>query len=205
MWERGARHNPVSARNRFYLDHRPILPQDPTMSYFRRAFSNYQIIYFPFIVGGKAVKYILSNNIPVKDREAIKELAAYQQHMVGIMSKVAIVPTIFLSGIFFSLYRPKMTGLSLLIVYGFYNLSSRFARGLIDKRYNDSMSYYYYKYQSLGVENLHDIEDPRRKFFKLDTTSYYRETAAEILHKQHHAGGHGHHDTSTYYGPHPVN
>jgi hypothetical protein len=66
------------------------------------------------------------------------------------------------------------------------------------------MSFYYYKYSNLAVENLHDIEDPRRKFFKIDTTSYYRETANEILHKQHHAGGHGHHDTSTYYGPHPV-
>lgn len=204
MWERGYRHNPLSVRNRYYLDHRPILPQDPTAQYFRRAFGNYDIIYFAFAVNSK-YKYVLSNNIPVEDREAIKELSAYNTYVLENLNKIAIIPTFFLAGSLFSVMKLKLKALNILAASVIYLGTTNMLKALVSLRYSDIMSYYYNKYSHIAVDNLRDIEDPRRKFFKLDTTSYYRESANEILHKQHHAEGHGHHDTSTYYGPHPVN
>jgi hypothetical protein len=78
---------------------------------------------------------------------------------------------------------------------------------LFQEHLDSNLNYYLHKYSNLAKENLLEIEDPRRKFFRLDTNQYYRETANEILHHGHHEGGHSgghHHDTSNYFGPHPV-
>jgi len=71
--------------------------------------------------------------------------------------------------------------------------------------YNDSISYYYFKYQNLAVDNVSEAKDPRREFIELDKSVYYRETSEEIRHNAHHPANAGHHDhdTSTYYGPYP--
>lgn len=205
MWERGARHNPLSLRNRFYMDHRPILPHDPTLDRYRRVFGNYRLVYFPFRVSKGKVKIIFSNNVPANDREAMKDLTEYHSHILNVVNKFALFPAIFVAGTLMTVVPMKWRIMFPIVFYASWKLSSAVIKSNFELRYNDIMSYFYYKYSSLAVDRLSDVNDPRRKHFRLDTTSYYRESAEDILHKQHHAGGsHGHHDSTTYYGPHPV-
>lgn len=207
MWERGARHNPASFRYRFYMDHRPILPQDPTLGFWRKSHNQYRNIYYGFRINSKKVKYLFSNNIPVNDREDLKSLIDYDNKFRKNFKYVAFLGAIYSSGYIFNnvnfgnkyFYRL----VTIAAAYTLFNL-------LIHKQYlnyfNDLTSYYYYKYQHLAVEDLSEVNDPRRKFFQLDKDSYYRESAHDIRHNAHHPANAGHHDhdTSTYYGPYPV-
>jgi hypothetical protein len=92
-----------------------------------------------------------------------------------------------------------------------FKVNQRLITGYFDHLYYENFSYYYHKYSHLAVDSLEEVRDPKRQHFKLDTDSYYRQTAQEILHSGHHghdehaAGHEEHHDTSTYYGPYPVN
>jgi hypothetical protein len=214
MWERSARFNPISLRYRFYLDHRPILPQDPTWSFLRPSHSDYEMIYFLFR-GKKSTKTILSNSIPVKDREQLKKLDRFLTHLNKNINLFSYIPAIFLTGFLFRLGSgSRLYGYKIMYPIVFY-VSLCLTRGVIkanlSDHYTSAISYYYQKYSHLSVDNINKINDPRRKFFRVDTSSYYRESPHDIIHKQHHDAGHGghggnggHHDTSTYYGPHPV-
>jgi hypothetical protein len=207
MWERSARHNPLSLRSRFYLDHRPILPQDPTLSSVRKSYGDYTPIYFYFDHNGQ-MKILLSNNIPAKDREQMKELYWQHAYTRSILNRIALIPAIFSVG--FLYYRVKLPYKLLYPVglYLSYKVFQSVILGRADFLMSEVFSHYYLKYHHLSVSKISELEDNRRKHFKLDTSSYYRETVDDIQHGGHHEegahGGHGHHDTSTYYGPHPV-
>ncbi len=58
----------------------------------------------------------------------------------------------------------------------------------------------------MSVANLDEIADPQRNHFRLDTDSYYRQSASDVAghHGREEEHGDAHHDTSTYYGPYPV-
>lgn len=207
MWERGARHNPASFRYRFYMDHRPILPQDPTLGFWRKAYNQYENIYFAFMVTSSKRKYLFSNNLPVQDREDLKTISEFDNKFRKNFKYFAALATLYLSGfVFNNVNFGQKYKYRLLTVAGAYLLT----HALINKNYinylNDITSYYFYKYQHLAVEDVNEVKDKRRGFFSLDKSVYYRETAQDIKHAAHHPGSEGHHDhdTSTYYGPYPV-
>lgn len=207
MWERGARHNPASFRYRFYMDHRPILPQDPTLGFWRKSYNQYENIYFPFVVAGKQLKYIFSNNLPVNDREDLKTIAHYNDMFKNNFKYFSALATLLLSGFIFNQmnYGNKYF-YRILTVAGAYYITKKMMEFSYSKYLTHITSYYYYKYEKLAVDDINEIKDNRRSFFKLDTSSYYRETAQDIRHASHHPASEGHHDhdTSTYYGPYPV-
>lgn len=207
MWERGARHNPASFRYRYYLDHRPILPQDPTLGFLRKSYNVYQNIYFTFKVAKGKNKIVFSNNIPVHDREVLKELTSYDQTLRKNFKFFSLISTIFLSGFLFENVNFQKNYLKRFLAIGaiFFSVHTVIHRIYLN-HFNDLTSYYYYKYQHLFVDSLEEVEDNRRKFFQLDTSSYYRDTAETIRHSAHHPADKNHHDhdTSTYYGPYPV-
>lgn len=207
MWERGYRHNPFSLRYQYYLDHRPALPQDDTWSFLRKSFDYYQLIYFKYKVGQNKFVYLFSNNIPIEDREKLKVYySGYQRAMKNLLY-FSIIPTVFLYQWVLSLRQPKYKLGKFVTLFFSYVASASFFRYLFKEHFEANTCYYLHKYSNLAKENIMEIEDPRRKFFRLDTNQYYRESTNDILHHEHHgdshSGGH-HHDTSNYYGPHPV-
>lgn len=207
MWERGARHNPASFRYRFYMDHRPILPQDPTLGFWRKSYNQYQNIYFGFRVTANKVKYIFSNNIPVQDREDLKTISEYDNKFRKNIKYFSALSALYLSGFIFNQvnFRQKYL-LRFLTVVSAYMLTNLFIHKNYLNYLNDITSYYYYKYQHIAVEDINEVQDKRRAYFTLDKSAYYRESSQEIKHAAHHPASEGHHDhdTSTYYGPYPV-
>jgi hypothetical protein len=212
MWEKSARLNPMSTRYRYYLDHRPMLPQDRTLGFLRPVDNPNWRFFLLFLIDGK-LKSIFLNNIPVKDREDIRTLYMNYAWMTNNLSYFAYIPAVLLTGFFYRLgagtpvFKYKIM---YPIVFGFsLFLARKYLNTTIYSGYADNMSYYFHKYRHLAIERPNEVEDPMRKHFRVDTSVYYRETANDILHSGHHGdGGHegqgGHHDTSTYYGPYPV-
>ena len=206
MWERGARHNPASFRYRFYMDHRPILPQDPTLGFWRKSYNQYRNIYFGFRITPNRVKYIFSNNIPAKDREDLKTIFEYDNIFRKNLKYFSALAVLYMSGFIFNSVNFKQNYFArIAVVAGAYMIFNM----LIQKNYlnylNDITSYYYYRYQHLAVDNINHVQDKRRGFFTLDKSAYYRESSQDIRHASHHPAKMEHeHDTSTYYGPYPV-
>lgn len=202
MWERGARHNPLTARYMMYSDHRAILPQDNTQSGWlglRKSHNDYKLIYFQFLVNGK-IQILLSNNIKAADRQSLKAFLGYNATLSKNIGILSIMPTLLLTSAFFkfcSLKKNYLYGLSFAV---FYYLVSNMTKNYFNTLSNTVLSYYYFKYEALTTDSISKIEDPRRKFFRLDTNSYYRETAQEIYDKKSPSQLH---DSSIYYGPHP--
>jgi hypothetical protein len=207
MWERGARHNPASFRYRFYMDHRPILPQDPTLGFWRKSYNQYENIYFPFKVSSKKSKYIFSNNLPVNDREDLKTITEYHNLFAKNFKYFAGLAALYLSGFVFNqVSYGQKHHMRLLTVIGAFALTNIMIKINYLSYFSDITSYYFYKYQHLAVDSIQEVKDKRRNFFTLDTSVYYRETAQDIRHAGHHPASEGHHDhdTSSYYGPYPV-
>jgi hypothetical protein len=206
MWERGARHNPASLRYRFYMDHRPFLPQDPTLGFLRTAEGSYESFYLPFKLTSDQLKYILINNIPVRDREELKNIMSFDNKLRSNFKYFFFVATIFAGTPVLRLCNFKKFYHKALALGATYFCISKPLNGLYTLYYNDIMSYYYYKYQNIATDNINETIDKRREFYRLDTSTYYRETSQDIRHNSHHPANSGHHDhdTSTYYGPYPV-
>lgn len=205
MWERGNRHNPLSNRYKYYLDHRPVLPQDGSLDWLflrGKVYDPYKLIYITFIIN-KTKKIILLNNIPTKDREELKTFMSYYETFFKNLSTLAFIPTFLSAGVLYRMWTPKF---KILYPVSFFFLLA-FNRALIASYFkpyaNNYLGYYYYKYSHLAVDDIYDIEDKRRKFFRLDLNRYYRQSHEEILHKSHHDGHHDH--EAPYYGPLPVN
>jgi hypothetical protein len=205
MWERAARHNPLSFTNYYYLDHRPFLPQDPTFNHlWRKQFTNYaQILLKIKVKGGFRILYL--NNVPAADRERVKILLNQHEDLKKCILSIAFALSALLTGGAVQGLKKfinyKIIGL---VVFGlnFYSVKYWLNRTL-DSYNNTNLYYYLQKYEHLTVDNITKIVDPRRKYFQLDTSVYYRQTADEILHHGHDSDHHDH-DTSTYYGPYPV-
>lgn len=207
MWERGARHNPVSLRYRYYTDHRPFLPQDPTLGFLRRSEGSYESLFYAFMVSKNKKKYIYSNNIPVQDREDFKSLIHYDNIFRNNFKYLAGLAALFMSsGIFKVANFGSKHWMKFLTVYACYKINHIAFSKVYLNYFNDMVSYYYYKYQNVAVDDISEVKDPRREFINLDKSVYYRETSQDIRHKSHHPANQGHHDhdTSTYYGPYPV-
>ena len=209
MWERSQRQNPLSMRYQNYRDNRPVLPQDRTTDWLIPRHASHQLYYFLVRMGNKN-KYLCSNNIPTQDRLTIERLVEFRQYINNVLKWAGVIPTVFLSGIIFKSVRLPYKMLYPLTVYMLFKVNKSLVTGYFDILYFDNFSYFYHKYSHLAVDSIDEIRDPKRQHFKLNTDSYYRQTAQEILHSGHHghdehAEGHdGHHDTSTYYGPYPV-
>lgn len=206
MWERGARHNPASFRYRFYMDHRPILPQDPTLGFWRKTYNQYSNIYYSYRTGMKTIKFIFSNNIPVQDREDLKSVTEYHELFKKNIKYFSAIATIYFSGFIFNSANFKQNYFGrFAMIFGLYIFINSSIHYNYMNYFKDITSYYYYKYQHLTVESMDHINDVRRSFFTLDKSSYYRETSQDIRHAAHHPASFEHdHDTSTYYGPYPV-
>jgi hypothetical protein len=205
MWERAARHNPLSLTNYYYLDHRPFLPQDPTFNHlWRKQYTNYaQILIKLKVKGGQRILFL--NNLQAADRERIKVLLSQHGDLEKCIGPIAFAISALLTGSIMKslnkLIKYKAMGL---VAFGlnFWSVKYWLNRHL-DSYNNTNLFYYFQKYEHLTVDNVSKITDPRRQYFQVDTTSYYRETADEILHHGHDSEHHDH-DTATYYGPYPV-
>jgi len=201
MWERGNRHNPLSYRYRYYFDHRPILPQDPSLTWtgMRKSFDPLEIIYMNFI-HANVNKTMLLTNLPATDRESLKQFMNYYEHFFKNIKHFSLFPTVFMTGALFKCWTPKYKILYPLTFLGLMVLNQSVISGYFKSFANNYISYMYHKYSHLAHEDINEIDDPRRKFFRLDTQSYYRQSHSEIQHKAHE-----HHDhNEPYYGPMPV-
>jgi hypothetical protein len=200
MWERGARHNPLTERNQKYLDHRAILPEDPSMTGFmgfRKLSNPYRRIYYIF--GGRI---LFNNNMQVQDRERLKSFFIYNSTLYKNILVISIIPGIAyasaLSKTIFANNTFKLLNLANLVIGTF--LAHRFLNGYVKDLDNQIGTYYMNKYENILVDNLNEVDDKRRKFFRPDTSVYYRQTHQEILDSKSPSQLH---DPSIYYGPHP--
>jgi hypothetical protein len=212
MWERAARHNPLSFTNYYYLDHRPFLPQDPTFNHlWRKQHSDYQQIIITLGKGaGKRLLFL--NNLPVADRERAKILLDEWDHLKSCLRPVNAMLAVFFAGVL-SKFGFRYKSFYPLAFVGGYMSANFFTGSILNNHHHVNILYYFQKYEHLTVGDMKDIKDPRRSYFRVDTSEYYRQTADEI---QGHHGDHGDahhgaeheehhdHDTSTYYGPFPV-
>jgi len=204
MWERGYRHNPLSYRYRYYFDNRPILPQDDTMTWLPmrgKSSDPYHLIYMSFIYA-KSNKKMLLNNLPAEDRENLKTFMVYYDKFFNNLKTFAYIPSFFMAGALFNVWRPGKKILYPVAFFGIVFLNQCLIASYLKCFANNYIGYFYHKYSHLAVDNIANIDDPRRKFFRLDTTSYYRESHEDILHKGHKWGHHDH--EAPYYGNSPV-
>ena len=206
MWERGARHNPASLRYRFYTDHRPFLPQDPTLGFLRSAEGSYESLFYSFWITNSKRKQIYSNNIPVSDREDLKSIIYYDNILRKNFKLLAAISSLFLSAGVIKMANFGKHWHKFLTIFACYKLTHIGMSKTYLNYYNDITSYYFFKYQAIAVDDISEVKDPRREFINLDKSVYYRQTSQEIRHSAHHPANAGHHDhdTSTYYGPYPV-
>jgi hypothetical protein len=206
MWERAARHNPLSLTNFYYLDHRPFLPQDPTLNHWWRSqHSQYQQFIVSLVTKG-GNRSLFLNNLQVADRERAKILLSQYEHLKACIKPIAFILGLFGSSAFIKFFG----GASYKIMYPMglyagYIISKGFLINALNRYHQVNFLYYFQKYEHLTVNSIENIKDPRRNYFKVDTSVYYRESADDIRGHGHH-GDHEHHDhdTSTYYGPYPV-
>jgi hypothetical protein len=203
MWHLGERHNPMSLRYAEYWDNRPILPQDSTRFLGKRRLADPDPIKYYF--NKKTKKYLISNNIPVEERMKLKTFENYYFKLIKNINILSLVPAIYFTGVVTKCFKghldKKKFVVPILLLY-FYSVSKVSLTYPVRSSASLFYDYIMKKYDHLAKENLNDIEDPRRKFFRPDTTTYYRETPQEIFESKSHAQLH---DSSIYYGPHPFN
>jgi len=134
----------------------------------------------------------------------MKDLYRSYLRFINGINKISLIPAIFFTSAILNFYAPKYSLSKFGILFGTYILTRAFLHSQVSLQIETNLNYFFNKYRHLTRENLYDLEDNRRKFFRLDTSSYYRESSSEILHdKGHHEHG-DHHDASIYYGPHPA-
>lgn len=202
MWHYGDRHNPLHPRFHYYLDNRPILPQDGTRGFFsfRKLSDPYALKYYVFKSGGSK-NILLSTNIPAEEREELSRLEGYYSVFNKSLTTFSVLPTIALSSIVYKYSDfSKSKFLVPLVFLINYSFVSGLIKGYFSSFISEENSYHYQKYSHLAKQKISDIEDPRRRFFRPDTSVYYRETPQEIFEQKSHAQLH---DSSIYYGPHP--
>jgi hypothetical protein len=148
---------------------------------------------------------IYVNNLPVADRERAKVLLSQYDHLTRIIGVAAIPLAVFATGAVVRTFGTPYKILAPLgFMLGYYGIKG-VMRGVLNRFYEVNALYFFQKYDHLTVDRPEDVKDPRRNYFKVDTSVYYRETADEIRGHGHHGDEHHHdHDTSTYYGPYPV-
>ena len=203
MWERTFRNNPLSARYQENSEYRAILPEDNSGTYFgllRKESDPYRRIYYFFMLG-KDRKILLNNNMNTEDRERLKRFYDYKKVYYKNLIAFSLIPSTFLYGAlktFFGRNVYKIEGITLfaLSYFACYHLLNRYVTNLD----NNIASYYYHKYASETVNNLNEVRDRRREFFRPDTSVPYRETHQEIYDKKTPSELH---DSAIYYGPHP--
>jgi hypothetical protein len=202
MWLFGDRHTPLSPRYIYYSDMRPILPQDGTRGYlwFRKLDDPYRLLYLRYYIG-KQFKYLLSTNLPTAEREKIYAFQSYYPIFLKNLNLFLVIPTIFFSGAFIKSTQTNLQPYvkASIFVWIYFSLKM-FSESYLNDTFTNVFTYNYWKYSHTAVDELKDIKDKRREFFRPDTKSYYRETPQEIMDKK---GHHLLHDSSIYYGPHP--
>ena len=203
MFFNGYRHNPLTLDYQTYADHRPLLPQDSSLYLpgLRKIHDDNSLVYYKFNKNGKE-KFILANNFKTEDRLRLDKFNRYDVVVQKNIAVPAAIATLAFTATFGEFFRhtPKIPnwlnsiGLFFLFKYGFNKF--------VEDYRNNIYTYYFQKYNHLAKENIYDIEDPRRKFFTPDTSSYYRETSQEIYDRK---TPEQKHDPAIYYGPHPYN
>lgn len=202
MWLLGDRHTPLTQRYANYTDMRPILPQDGTPGYFgfRKLDDPYKLIYLKYYLGNQ-FKYLLTTNLPASERERIYAFNSYYPIFLKNLNVFLIIPTIFFTGAIV-----KTSGVALKpyvkasIFISTYFFLKKLSESYLNNSFANVFTYSYWKYSHTAVDQLKDITDKRREFFRPDTKTYYRETPQEIMDKKNHFLLH---DSSIYYGPHP--
>lgn len=200
-WETSARHSPFTATFREYMDHRPVLPEDGTRGFFttRKLVDPSMLVYYHFKVAN-GTKIIVSNNIPVEDRERMRLFSDYVFKCKKNTNVLSLISTFFTASAFFSIIPIRIKYLKAAFFYANYELNKLILFGTIEELNHNVYSYYYHKYRHLAVDKASDVVDPRRRFFRPDTSVYYRETPQEIYDSKSPALLH---DPAIYYGPHP--
>lgn len=202
MWFFGDRHTPLTPRYMNYTDNRPILPQDGTSGYFgfRKLDDPYRLLYLKFLIGNQP-KYILSTNLPASEREKIYNFYGYYPKFLRNLNTFLIIPTMFFSGAIVKTSGKALKPYVKVSVFiTFYYLFRKGSESYLNNSSANIFTYNYWKYSHTAVEQLKDITDRRREFFRPDTNTYYRESPQEIMDSKNH---HLLHDSSIYYGPHP--
>jgi len=203
MWDRGSRHLPLTPRYWNYDDNRPILPQDGTRGYFfcRKEYDADPLVYYNFLDGNKNAHIICSNVMSAADRTIMRNFGDAYEYMKSYQRIVSAVPTLILYGALTKdvaikpMYKIALFGASYWIINRCIDRFTNFNAQLF---YNQ----YYVKYAHLAKGNINEVSDPKRKFFKPDTSVYYRETPQEIYDQK---SASQMHDSSIYLGPHPFN
>lgn len=199
MFIYGQRHLPISPMYWDYIECRPMLAQDGSNSGwfgFRRYNNAYQRIYYYFI-DSTGSKILFSNNMFAHDREQFKLFSDEVRRIDSKLNLIAIFPTMLFGSALLKNTNKSTTAFGLFTLYYSFNC--------LIKSYFSSLNstfygYYAKKYKNIFVDNLNEVKDKRREFFRPDTSVYYRETAQEIYDKK---SAHEQHDGSLYYGPHP--
>jgi hypothetical protein len=203
MWDRGSRHLPLTPRYASYEDNRPILPQDGTRGYFgfRKLHDSDPLVYYNFKDGIGSSHILCSNIIPAADRTLMREYSDYFQYVQSYRPIASLIPVIIVYGALTKNLNVK-PGLKIAMAIGTY-----FTINVLVQKYVNfygALFYgqFYAKYSNLATENINEVQDPKRKFFKPDTSVYYRETPQEIYDQK---SASQLHDSSIYLGPHPFN
>lgn len=146
--------------------------------------------YYTFKDANGKAKYLLSNNLPLKDREALESLyTGYSRSntlsmLAGMWTSFEIVTRV-------PYFRRMLSGWRILsfLAMGVY-LSKEYRYYSGGYYYMPLLCSYFKKYDHFAKEDIFDIKDEKREWFELDTSQYMDYDFKDLDH-HHHNVNHG--------------
>ena len=146
--------------------------------------------YYQYKNGDGENKYLLSNNIPLQDRQSLEKLyTGYKRssalsYFAGIWTSFELVTRVP----YFRKMLPGWRFISFLALGSYLSLEYRYYSG--GYYYMPLLCSFFKKYDNVAKTDLFDIKDEKREWFELDT-SQYMSYNFEDLDPHHHNINHG--------------
>lgn len=146
--------------------------------------------YYQYKNGDGEKKYLLSNNIPLKDRENLERIwTGYRRNhnlstFVGLfMGAEAVLRLPYFKKMAYGWRFLSFVGIGLWLAEEVRYWSSGYY-------YMPLLNSYYKKYDHLAKNDIFDIKDEKREWFEIDTSQYMNYTHDDLDH-HHHSINHG--------------
>ena len=143
-------------------------------------------VMYTYVDDKGAVRYLLSNNMPVVDRNAFANLISAQTRAHWLTAGASL-----LCGIEFSLKNPRMRAMAVgwrfLTCTGISALTYSVLIQYSSRNYGPLIGGFLRKYSECAKTDPFEIKDRTREFFEIDDSQYMAYTFDDLKHEHMHA------------------
>lgn len=165
-----------------YFGRMPKVSRGPWFN--ERAIEDDGLEYYYNYIGDNGITYLLSNNIPIEDRDRLQRLFHavnrnfYLNWFAGVWVGAEVVSRM-------ACFRQMAVGWRLLSLAGIA-LATKSALGLYQGRYyGPVLTAYFRKYEKFAKADPFEIQDRKREYFHIDTSQYMSYTNEDLGHDYH--------------------